>query len=36
VLADSAYHSAEHEERLIKLNAQDFLHAQSHMRPSAK
>lgn len=25
VLADSAYHSAEHEEHLIKLNAQEFL-----------
>lgn len=25
VLADSAYHSAEHEARLIKLNAQEFL-----------
>lgn len=25
VLADSAYHSAEHEESLIKLNAQEFL-----------
>jgi IS5 family transposase len=25
VLADSAYHSAEHEDHLIKLNAQEFL-----------
>ena len=29
VLADSAYHSAEHEECLIKLNAQDFLMRQT-------
>ena len=25
MLADSAYHSAEHEDHLIKLNAQEFL-----------